>query len=74
MLIIIIVFNINLNVLSNKIRMDLTSKRDNEAIMSYKILCELSLVMTNAPCKYLVSYLHKVINYWNCILQHHYSV
>lgn len=73
LLIIIIVFNIKFNVLSNKIRTDLMSKHDNEAITSYNVLYELGIAMTNAPCKHFVSYLHKLINYWNCLLQRHYS-
>lgn len=49
------------------------SKRDNEAVMSYETLCKLRLVMNKTPCKHLVSYINKVISYWNCILEQYFS-
>ncbi|XP_025419598.1 RAD50-interacting protein 1 isoform X2 [Sipha flava] len=58
---------------SNKIRTNLMSRRDNEAVMSYQALCELSLVMNTMPCKHLVSFINKVINYWHCILERYFS-
>ncbi|XP_022164709.1 RAD50-interacting protein 1 [Myzus persicae] len=58
---------------SNKMRTDLMSKRDVEAVKSYMILCELSLAMSDAPSRHLVSYITKVINYWHCILEKFYS-
>ncbi|XP_060843962.1 RAD50-interacting protein 1 [Rhopalosiphum padi] len=57
---------------SNKMRTDLMSKRDSEAVKSYKILCELSYAMSTAPCKNLISYITRVINYWHCILEKFY--
>lgn len=53
-------------------RTDLMSKRDSEAVKSYKILCELSYAMSTAPCKNLISYITRVINYWHCILEKFY--
>jgi len=58
---------------SNKMRTDLMSKREIEAVKSYTILCELSLAMSSAPSKNLVSYITRVINYWHCILETFYS-
>lgn len=58
---------------SNKMRTDLMGKRDTEAVKSYTILCELSLAMSTAPTKHLVSYITSVINYWHCILETFYS-
>ncbi|XP_060856696.1 RAD50-interacting protein 1 [Metopolophium dirhodum] len=58
---------------SNKMRTDLMSKRETEAVKSYTILCELSLAMSAAPSKHLVSYITRVINYWHSILETFYS-
>lgn len=54
-------------------RTDLLSKRDTEAVKSYKILSELSLAMNVAPCYHLVSYIDRIVNYWHCILEKFYS-
>lgn len=62
-----------INSRSNKMRTDLMSKRDIEAIKSYKILCELSFAMSTSPCKHLISYITRVINYWHCVLEKCYS-
>jgi len=61
------------NAFSNKMRTDLMSKRETEAVKSYTILCELSLAMSAAPSKHLVSYITRVINYWHSILETFYS-
>jgi len=60
-------------IFSNKMRIDLMSKRDIEAVKSYQILCELSLAMSDAPSKHLVSYITKLINYWHSVLEKFYS-
>ncbi|XP_050438401.1 RAD50-interacting protein 1 isoform X2 [Adelges cooleyi] len=37
--------------ISNRVRCELSNKQDNEVIKLYMYLCELSVAMTNAPCK-----------------------
>lgn len=54
-------------------RTDLLSKLDNEAVMLYTNLCKLSSAMNEIPCKHLLSYLNKVIQFWQCLLERHYS-
>lgn len=67
------IYDFILTILSNKMRTDLMNKRDSEAVKSYKILCELSFAMSTAPCKHLISYITRVINYWHCVLEQFYS-